>query len=66
VRFVHGVAYACMAAMSDLLEIVEEGGDCGQYDPSPESEGDPNLSPITSKCTTSGRIKVHHLEAWFL
>jgi len=24
------------------------------------------LSPITSKCTTLGRIKVHHLEAWFL
>ena len=26
----------------------------------------PKVSPITSKCTTLGRIKVHHLEAWFL
>jgi len=47
VRFVHGVAYACMAAMSDMLEIIEEGGDCGQYDPSPESEGDPNPRTIS-------------------
>jgi hypothetical protein len=37
IRFVHGAAYACMSAASDLLGIIEEGGDAGQFDPSPES-----------------------------